>query len=302
MKIVSVILTTYNGENVIVNTIKSILQQDGLDELFGLELIVVDDCSSDRTVEIAKSLGATIFNTEKNTGGPNTGRNIGLRHASGDYICIVDQDDVWSDARIKSVLPYLEKVPIVTSGYTLIDRSTNKKIERVNKSGLESIYYRKNDTFMSKLTKSHSGQNTYLGSIIYSSALKEILFEELFGVVDYDWVLRLFHEKESIEVPGSLYTRYVDGQNLSLDEDYRKMDFYYSLFFIENYSNLYPKEVKKAYLRIHGSRARYYYLKGDMKKARFYFLRAECGIKTILYLITSFAGSKWVKRKFNVFG
>lgn len=80
-----------------------------------------------------------------------------------------------------------------------------------------------------------------------------------FGVVDFDWVLRLFNNNASIEVCDSLYTRFVDGQNLSLNENYRRKDFYYSLDFIENFQAEYPKEVKLAYKKIHGSRARYFY-------------------------------------------
>src|SRR5690606_14350417 len=99
-------------------------------------------------------------------------------------------------------------------------------------------------------------------------------FEENFGMVDYDWGLRLFHNNDSIEVCESLYFRHVEQKNLSLNETYRIKDFYFSLMFIEQYLHLYPKEVKIAYKRIHGSRARYYYLNNNMKLARFYLLRS----------------------------
>ena len=46
---VSVILTTYNSENQIQEVIDSIYKQEGRDELFELELLVVDDCSTDAT-------------------------------------------------------------------------------------------------------------------------------------------------------------------------------------------------------------------------------------------------------------
>jgi glycosyltransferase involved in cell wall biosynthesis len=302
MKKVSVILTTYNGEKTIENTIISILNQDSIDNAFKLELIVVDDCSTDNTPDILNKFDIILLNTSKNSGGPNKGRNIGLLNATGDYICIADQDDIWESHKIISLLPYLEKVPIVTSGFTLIDISTNKKIIRTNKHNEKSIYYEKNKTFISKLTKSIDGQQTYLGSIIFVRELKNVLFEETFGMIDFDWVLRLFHGKESIEVCDSLYTRIVDGQNLSLNKLYRKNDFYYSLMFIETYMDDYPKEVRTANLKIHGSRARYYYLIGEMKNARMYFLRSKITWKTVLYYITTFFGSSFVKKHFNIFG
>ncbi len=302
MKKVSVILTTYNGGNTLELVISSILNQASINQEFELELIVIDDCSTDNTVGVVGKFDIPLYTTTSTSGGPNKGRNIGLQKATGDYICIADQDDIWEKHKIISLLPYLEKVPIVTSGYTVIDRSTNKNIIRVNKNDKGHVYYAKNKTFLSRLTKSETGQHTYLGSIIYSKELKDILFEETFGMVDFDWVLRLFHRRDSIEVCKSLYIRYLDGQNLSLSNSFSTKDFYYSLMFIENYLDEYPESVRKGNLRLHGSRARYLYLNNNMRMARFYFLRSRWGLKTALYYLTSFTGSTLIKKKFNVFG
>lgn len=304
MKKVSVIVATYNGQLVIEGTLRSILFQEGVGDLFVLEVIVVDDCSTDATVAIVQSLGISAYTTERNSGGPNRGRNIGLDHATGDYICIADQDDVWESKRIRSLLPLLLNTPIVSSGYTIVDRLTNKKVDKTKRlaSVQSAIHYPSNRTFLDRLSKAAGGQNTYLGAIVYSSALKHIRFEEHFGMVDFDWILRLFHQQESVELAESLYTRLVDGSNLSLNEAYRAKDFYYTLLTLEGYEATYPKEVQKAYRRVHGSRARYYYLIGKMAKARFYFLRAGWTPKNVLYYLTTFAGANYVKRKFNVFG
>lgn len=93
MKKVSVILTTYNSEKFVSKVIDSILNQKGVDELFQLELIVVDDCSQDKTREILKNYNLEFLTTGENSGGPNKGRNLGLKAATGDYICIADHDD-----------------------------------------------------------------------------------------------------------------------------------------------------------------------------------------------------------------
>lgn len=301
MKKVSVIVTTYNSELTIEKTIQSILNQDGVNQNFELELIVVDDCSLDKTREILQNYDLLLLSTEVNSGGPNKGRNIGLKNATGDYLCIADHDDVWQKHRILTVIPYLLKVPIVSSGYTLVDQLNNRNIVRVGSPNKPYLYFARNQTFTDRLTKSLKGQNVY-GSIFFSKKLKDVYFEEHFNQVDYDWILRLFHNNDSIEVCDSLYYRNVSGNNLSLNESYRKTDFYYSLMTIETYEEQYPAQVRKAYLRIHGSRARYYYLMGNMKKARFYFLKSQWGLKTFLYYITSFAGSGIVKKKFNIFG
>jgi len=301
MKKVSVILTTYNSSRIIQRTIDSILNQSGAGKDFEIELIVVDDCSKDDTVSILKQNNLNFQVNEKNSGGPNKGRNIGLELATGDYICITDHDDEWQQSRIAALLPLLEKAAIVTSGYTLIDLVTGKKQERCCfGSGVK--YFKENETFITKLSKSAKGQSTYLGSIMYSNSLQLVRFEEEFGALDYDWILRLFYQQTSAEVCASLYNRYVEHSNLSLDENYRKKDFEYALKVIEKYKKTYPKAVRKAYKKIHGTMGRYYYVCGKMKEARYFFVKAGLGWKNAAYFITSFYGSGFVIKKFNVFG
>jgi glycosyltransferase involved in cell wall biosynthesis len=302
MKKVSVILTSYNAEKTIATTIHSILNQDRINRDFELELIVVDDCSDDTTRDIVKKFDVVLLKTDHNSGGPNKGRNIGLKHATGDYFCIADHDDVWEKNMIISVLPYLEKAPIVSTGYTVIDHMHDKHMVRVGDTNKNFLYFPKNKTFTDLMLRSLKKQNVYMGSLFFTEKLKSTFFEEHFGMIDFDWVLRLFHNNDSIEVCKSLYNRHVWKDNLSLNETYRKKDFYYSLMFIESYEDQYPSLVRKAYKRVHGSRARYYYVTGNMKKARFYFLKSEWGIKSFLYYVTSFVGSGLVKKHFHIFG
>ena len=302
MKVVSVILTTYNSAGYIEQTVQSIQAQKGMGSLFDLELIVVDDGSSDDTVRIIESMGIPCHTTGKNSGGPNKGRNIGLALATGDFICIADHDDLWRPDRVRTLLPYLERVPVVSSGYTLTDESTGRVEERVKPADKPFIYYGNNETFIKRLSRAKTGQNVYLGSLMYRADLKDILFEEYFGMVDYDWLLRLFHHRDSIEVCASLYDRKVTGTNLSLNPFYRRKDYYYSLMAIEEYEDLYPEIVAASHRNIQGSRARFYYLLGDMPKARKYFIKSGMTLKTLAYYLTTYLGSEWVKRKFNVFG
>jgi glycosyltransferase involved in cell wall biosynthesis len=301
---VSVIITSYNSESTILATIQSIENQEGKGELFDLEIIVIDDCSTDGTRRIAESTSAKILVNERNSGGPNYGRNKGMRACSGDFICIADHDDIWLPRKLKTQIPFLSKVPIVTCGYTVIDSVKKRRIERVSEcaSSSNSNYFKQNETFLKRLVKNNKGQITYLGSIIFRRDFGLILFEEIFGQLDWDWILRLFHGRDSMEVCESLYIRNVDDSNLSLNESYRKNDYEFALQTIIGYTELYPKEVKEGIRRINGSLARYYYLVGRMNKSRYYFLRSEWSLKTLFYLVTSFVGSKYVKRKFNVFG
>ena len=121
-------------------------------------------------------------------------------------------------------------------------------------------------------------------------------------MIDFDWVLKLFNNQKSVEVCNALYLRKVDSSNLSLNQQYRINDYQYSLQSVAKYKSKYEKEVKLAQRRINGSMGRYYYLIGNMRLARVYFLKSRIELKTILYLITTFVGSKIVKRYFKIFG
>ena len=304
MKKVSVILTTYNSGNQLQEVIDSINNQQGKGELFELELLVVDDCSTDNTKDILVKNGIGFQITCQNTGGPNHGRNLALKQCTGEFICIADHDDIWFSNKIKKLLAVSHIAPIITSGYILSDISSSKEVARISKSLDEKGYlqYEKNETFLSKLTKSKVGQQTYLGSILFHSSLKHILFEEEYGMIDFDWVLKLFYNQKSVEVCSALYLRKVEGNNLSLNEQYRINDYYYSLKTTSVYEGEYSAAVKCVKKRINGSMGRYYYLIGNMKLARKYLLKSTIELKTILYLITTFVGSKVVKRYFKIFG
>ena len=304
VKKVSVILTTYNSENQLEEVINSINNQEGKGEVFELELLVFDDCSTDNTQAILLDNDIDFKITNYNTGGPNYGRNLGLKQCTGDYICIADHDDIWFSNKVKKLLAVSHLAPIVTSGYVLSDTFSLKEVTRVSRALDAKGYlkYEKNETFLRKLTKSKIGQKAYLGSILFHSSLKETFFEEKYGMIDFDWILKLFYNKTSVEVCDALYLRKVEGSNLSLNEQYRINDYQYSLQSIAKYKSDYAKEVKLSKRRINGSMGRYYYLMDDMRLSRAYFLKSRIELKTILYLITTFVGSKIVKRYFKIFG
>ena len=94
-KLVSVIVPTYNGEKFIAQTLNSIINQD----YENLEIIFVNDASTDNTLNIAEKIlkNSTrrfkIINHEKNLG-VSTARNAGLDASCGEYVCFCDGDDL----------------------------------------------------------------------------------------------------------------------------------------------------------------------------------------------------------------
>lgn len=299
---VSVIIVTYNAEKSIEKVIDSVLAQEGVNEEFTLELLVVDDCSTDSTAAILNRKNIPFISTGTNSGGPNKGRNIGLKAATGDYICLLDHDDLWEPQKIRLQLKAAAFAPIITCGNGTTNSYRGFHTSTAE-SGTDVKVYQENETFVKKLAREKKNiQNTYTSTIMIRNDLKHILFEEHFGMIDLDWGLKLLENQRTVEITQNLVTRFVDGKNLSLNKRYRKIDYYYALMCVEEYEQKYPKAVATAYKRINGSRGRYHYLIGEMKQARRYLFKAMPGIMETFYIITSFYGSRWVKKYFTVFG
>ena len=87
----SIIIPTYNREKTIEKAISSCLNQQFTD----LEVIVIDDCSSDNTVAIVESITDPRVKLYKNSSNSErcVSRNNGIYHSSGQYICFLDSDD-----------------------------------------------------------------------------------------------------------------------------------------------------------------------------------------------------------------
>ncbi|HHD2823132.1 TPA: glycosyltransferase family 2 protein [Clostridium perfringens] len=105
---VSVITASYNAENFIEDTIKSVLAQNYKE----LELIIVDDCSTDRTEEIINryiALDSRIkfLKLEKNSGAA-IARNKGLENATGQYIAFLDSDDLWDNNKLEKQIRFMK--------------------------------------------------------------------------------------------------------------------------------------------------------------------------------------------------
>ena len=108
-KLVSVILPVYNGERYLGEAIESILTQD----YRPIEVIVVNDGSTDNTETIAKQYDNDIIYVLQENSGPAAARNKGLRMASGGIIGFLDYDDLWSDNKLSLQLARLADDPSV---------------------------------------------------------------------------------------------------------------------------------------------------------------------------------------------
>lgn len=104
-KLVSVIIPMFNRELTIERSINSVLQQT----YKNIEVIVVDDCSQDNSVETVKQIRDSrikIVCLSENYGA-NYARNIGIEEAEGEYIAFQDSDDVWCKEKLSVQIKYM---------------------------------------------------------------------------------------------------------------------------------------------------------------------------------------------------
>jgi glycosyltransferase involved in cell wall biosynthesis len=103
--LVSVILPVYNRETMVARAIESVLAQT----YRPLELIVVDDGSTDGTHAVLEAFGDRITLLWQPHGGAYVARNLALRHARGELVAFIDSDDAWLPERLALQVPLLRR-------------------------------------------------------------------------------------------------------------------------------------------------------------------------------------------------
>jgi len=127
MSKVSVIIPTYNRLPMLKEAVDSVLAQDYED----LELIVVDDGSTDGTVEEISRYGGRVKllrHTENR--GVSAARNKGILHSKGKYVAFLDSDDLWVKGKLKLQAAFLDENPHYPLCYT--DEIWIRRGKRVN--------------------------------------------------------------------------------------------------------------------------------------------------------------------------
>ena len=104
---ISIIMTTYNSMNIMLASIFSILKQTHSN----LELVIVDDCSTDGTIEVLNLISQydsrlRVFQCPRNLG-TYWAKNYGMMHARGKFVTFMDSDDLSSQERIRRVVKEL---------------------------------------------------------------------------------------------------------------------------------------------------------------------------------------------------
>lgn len=185
--LVSVIMPTYNRENTIRRAIDSVLCQT----YANLELIIVDDGSTDMTLKIIHSYtDRRIRFIRQEHGGANKARNRGIANAKGGYIAFQDSDDEWLPDKLSIQIEQME-----TQGYMASYSAYN-----FNENGIIStvpFYYKNIDKYQTNLRKTLMRHNAIgMPTFIIRREVLNLVGEKYFDenmprLQDYDFVIRV---------------------------------------------------------------------------------------------------------------
>lgn len=124
--LITVVMPNYNGNRFVEQAIDSVLSQT----YQNFELLVVDDCSTDDSLQLIRRKAQgdsriSIIALEKNSGVANA-RNVGIKEAKGEYIALLDNDDLWTSDKLERQLAIAKNgADIVYCSYDFVDEWNN---------------------------------------------------------------------------------------------------------------------------------------------------------------------------------
>ena len=221
---ISVIMAAYNAVDYIEKSIVSILEQT----FDGWELIIINDCSTDRTPEIIERYTKldpriSLLNNPVNIN-QALSRNRGISEARGKYIAILDDDDIAFPSRLKIQCDFLENNPsvaLVASAAEIIDKNGKIIGHKRSPENLDELKFR----IILKNPLVHS-------SVMYRKELMEKIGgynNKYFNAEDYKFYSELIKQHEITSLPDVLLKYRHTPQAISIDSSSRKIQLEQSL-------------------------------------------------------------------------
>lgn len=196
---ISVVITTYNYEKIIKRTLESVYNQT----FKYFDVVIIDDCSSDNTTDIIKEYIAdkesfSLYINEKNMG-VSLSRNKGIEIASGDYIAILDGDDLWHEEKLERQYEFLKNnnVDLTYCSYSYFTSDENDEL----------LVYRTKPcaTYKGLLKENYIGCSTVL---IKSDVAKNNKFSPDIEHEDYAYWLNLLKMGYNLKGDTNAYVAY----------------------------------------------------------------------------------------------
>lgn len=231
---ISIVVTVYNKEKFIENTLNSIINQTDSPS----EIIIINDGSTDRSLEIINKIKLPNFAyliTTKNQG-VSASRNLGLQKAKSKYIYFVDGDDILNKNAIKIFLRFINKYPNI--GLYAANRITSDN--KVKVDGVESKEFNIVEYFENLINLKNLCWTSAV--VINRDKLGEIRFNEFFSHgEDRDFFIRILKKNSGYWINELVATYNYDPLGLSSGPINKKED----LFWIR-FNQFHPKSISKS--------------------------------------------------------
>jgi glycosyltransferase involved in cell wall biosynthesis len=294
MVLVSVVMGAYNHERYIAQAIESILNQTMPD----LELIIVDDASTDATPQIIKCYQqkdhrVKAFFHKKNQGIAATANQC-LNNADGKYITFIGSDDLWVATKLEKQLPILEEHPnwLVWSEGEIINgngKPTGKTFTELHQATKKR---KTGDIFREILDDNYIfGQSL----IFPKEYLKNQFSTDLKYLSDYRFMADLAFEHKFFFIAEPLAKYRIHGDNSIVKDETNWLKDRIALrqYFLQKYGDTLSRNLKaNMYLKIGTA----YSALGNEDLAKYYYLKAlksnPANKETLLYLAYVLGGAK----------
>lgn len=213
---ISVVIPLYNTEKYIGECLESLLAQS----FKNFEIVIVNDCSTDASVEIVQSYlpkfdgRLTLAHTETNSGGASLPRNKAVKLAQGKYIFFADADDMLTSTALEEMFKLAEihgaEVIYCERYMDLIDNATNSRVTSQQSGKLvdkpifqsEDLKERLKDILQRDIWGAPWSKFVRRDFLIEN----ELFFPNVFPCEDYLWTLTLyFYAKKFLRVPNVTY-------------------------------------------------------------------------------------------------
>lgn len=202
ISLISVIIPVYNGDKYLAEAVESVLSQTD----FELEIIVVDDGSTDDTAKVVKSFGSSVRYYHQIKAGPGAARNKGISLAQGDYLSFLDADDLWTEDKMNRQWMAFEADPYLDIAFGHIQQFYSPELTQAEKDRINIPF--------AIMPGHHAGAML----IKKESFLRVGFFKEEFGEF-IDWYARATElNLKSIMLPDVLVKRRIHKTNLGISQ------------------------------------------------------------------------------------
>lgn len=197
----SIIIPIYNNQEYICKCLNSILLQKS--SLYEIEILVIDDCSTDKTQEVLNNYKhikeVTLLSTKQNSG-PGTARNVGIGQATGDWIMFVDSDDTLDKNALDKLFEYIQnssnKSDIIAYDFNY-DENSDIPIKKHDSFDLVSTINNKEQLLINYLSLHMDGSVIY--TLISTQLIKQNKIEFYSGLhEDIDFMFKVYINSHNI--------------------------------------------------------------------------------------------------------